>query len=64
MWRPVAQPWQYRVLDALPSGIDVAQLEQTRRMTPTERVEAMRRLVELGESMQRARKSRRSGEAP
>lgn len=48
MWFPVDEPWQYRVLDRLPAGVDVAQLEQARRMTPTERVEAMQRVVELG----------------
>jgi hypothetical protein len=55
MWFPPDQPWQYRILDQLPSGVDVAQLEQARRMTPTERVEAMCRLVELGEMLRHAR---------
>jgi hypothetical protein len=55
MWFPVEQPWQYRVLDQLPPGIDEAQLEQARRMTPTERVEAMLRMVEIGEIIRRAR---------
>ncbi len=62
MWFPVEQPWQYRVLDQLPSGIDAAQLAQARLMTPTERVEAMRRLVELGAQLKRSR-AKRAGEA-
>lgn len=57
MWFPVEQPWQYRVLDLLPPGVDFAQLEQARQMTPTERVEAMCRLVEFAEHVQRARRS-------
>lgn len=56
MWFPAEEPWQYRVLDQLPPGVDDAQLAQARRMTPTERVEAMCRLVELGELMRRARR--------
>lgn len=55
MWFPVDQPWQYRVLDRLPPGVDAAQLEQARRMSPTERVEAMRKLVELGDTIRRAK---------
>jgi orotidine-5'-phosphate decarboxylase len=55
MWMPVDEPWQYRVLDQLPPGIDLAQLDQARRMTPTERVEAMVRLVKLGEEIRRQR---------
>jgi hypothetical protein len=43
------------VLDALPPGIDLAQLEQQRRMTPTERVDAAQRLVELAEAVRTAR---------
>ena len=59
MWLPADQTWQYRVLDQLPSGIDVAQLERARRMTPTERVEAMVRLVALGEELRRGIARRR-----
>jgi hypothetical protein len=55
MWLPVDEPWQYRVLDRLPPGIDRAQLEAARRMTPTQRVEAMVRLVKLGEDIRRQR---------
>lgn len=51
MWFPPEQPWQYRILDRLPPGVDEAQLEQARRMTPTERVDAMQQLVELGNRM-------------
>ena len=41
----------FRYYGPNPGPSKVAQLEQARRMTPTERVEAMRRLVELGEKL-------------
>jgi hypothetical protein len=59
MWRPVDAPWQFRVLDALPPGIDLAQLEQQRRMTPTERVEAAQKLLELAEAVWSTKTGRR-----
>lgn len=61
MWFPEGEPWQYRILDALPSGVDDAQLEAALKMTPTERVEAARKLGELAEQLQRARKASREG---
>lgn len=60
MWFPVEQPWQYRVLDQLVRGVDLAQLERARRMTPTERVEAMCRLVELGDTLRRSKATKPS----
>ena len=41
MWFPDGEPWQYRVLDAMPPGIDEAQLERNLAMTPTERLQAV-----------------------
>jgi len=52
MWFFVEEPWQYRVLDALPRGVDLAQLEQMKRLTPSERLDAVARLMELGEELQ------------
>jgi hypothetical protein len=63
MWFFVDEPWQYRVLDQLPAGIDRAQLEQARLMTPTERVEAVTRLMEFAEELQRGM-AKRKGFAP
>jgi hypothetical protein len=57
MWRPVESPWQYRVLDATPSGIDLAQLEATRRLSPQERVVALMKLMQVVEELQLARKT-------
>lgn len=54
MWFFVEEPWQYRVLDALPPGIDRAQLERARAMTPTERLEAVEELMRTGEELARA----------
>jgi len=56
VWYPVEEFWQYRVLDQLPSGIDEAQLRAALAMTPTERVEAVRRLQALCEQLQAARR--------
>jgi hypothetical protein len=54
MWRPVDEPWQYRVLDACPPGVDEAQLEAALRMTPAERIEAAQRLSEFAAELQQA----------
>lgn len=57
-WYPIDEPWQYRVLDALPSGIDHAQLERARSMTPEERFDAAIALIAFGETMRDAMKLR------
>lgn len=54
MWSFEDEPWQYRVLDALPPGIDEAQLERDRALTPTERLEAVTRLMELADELRAA----------
>ena len=54
MWFPEDEPWQYRILDALPPGVDEAQLDAARKMTTTERIEAVIQMMELGEELQRA----------
>jgi lysozyme family protein len=47
--------WQYAVLDRLPPGIDHAQLDASLRMTPTERIDELQRLVDLAAELERAR---------
>lgn len=48
------QGWQDRILEAVPSGIDVSQIEECLRLTPTERLEQMRRFLESLEEARRA----------
>lgn len=54
MWRPPEEPWQYRILAVLPSSIDDSQLAIDLRLTPTERVEKMCRLLEAAEALRAA----------
>jgi hypothetical protein len=61
VWFFVDEPWQYRVLDALPPGVDVAQLERARSMTPSERLDSVVEMMELGEELARAVEARRTG---
>jgi len=53
MWRPVDEPWQYRLLDALPSSVDEAQLKRALEMTVSQRIDAMCRLVSAAEQLRR-----------
>jgi hypothetical protein len=59
MWYPADEPWQYRVLDALPPGIDEAQLRAGRAMTPAERIAAAEELARFAEELQAARRASR-----
>jgi hypothetical protein len=52
------EPWQYRVLDQLPSGIDEAQLREDLALTPTQRLEKLQALVAFAEEAARARRDR------
>ena len=54
MWYPATEPWQFRVLDALPPSVDVAQLQAALALTPTERVEAAMRLNAFAEEIRQA----------
>ncbi len=56
MWRPVDEPWQYRVLDAMPPSIDIEQIKRALRMTPTERILAMMNAMEAAEALRRGMK--------
>jgi hypothetical protein len=49
MWFFVEEPWQYRILDSLPGGVDHAQLAQMRKLTPSERIDAVTDAMEIGE---------------
>lgn len=62
MWYPVDEPWQYRVLDAMPPGIDEGQLRAALAMTPAERIAAAEELARFAEELQAAR--RRAQVAP
>ncbi len=39
------RPWQYELLDKMPSSIDMTQLEENLRLTPTERLEKMLKVL-------------------
>jgi hypothetical protein len=54
MWSFLEEPWQYRVLELLPPGVDRAQLAAAQRLTPTERLESVVALVELGNELRSA----------
>jgi len=53
MWRPAEEPWQYRVLDAMPPSVDVEQIKRARQMTATERILAMMSVMEAAEALRR-----------
>jgi hypothetical protein len=49
--------WQDAILDALPSGVDPTQVAENLRLSPTERLERMRRfLMQLEEARDRGRR--------
>jgi hypothetical protein len=43
--------WQQRILQSVPSGIDLVQLERFLKLSPTERLEEMRALLENAEAL-------------
>ena len=59
-WDAPAEVWQYELLDKLPRGIDVSQIEESLRLTPTERLERMRRFAEFLADARSARERRSS----
>ena len=59
MWSFEDEPWQYRVLDVLPNGVDAAQLEKALRLTPSQRIDAAVELMEAGEALQAALERRK-----
>ena len=50
-WEPPERAWQDVLLDKLPPGVDIVQLERGMRMTFTERLETVRRLAELAREL-------------
>jgi hypothetical protein len=46
--------WASEILDRIPSGIDVTQLEERLMLTPTERLERMRQFLEFLEGARRS----------
>ena len=57
MWFFPEEPWQYRVLDCLAPGVDRAQLAAAERMTPTERLDGVVALLELGQELREAKRA-------
>jgi hypothetical protein len=47
---PDVEAWQDEILDAVPSGIDPVQVRRCLELSPTERLEQMRQLLESLES--------------
>lgn len=45
--------WQDKILQSIPSGIDLHQLERFLKLSPTERLEEMRQLLENAEALRR-----------
>ena len=44
--------WQDDILASVPSGVDVTQIDENLRLTPTERLERMRRFLEAVEELE------------
>ena len=61
MWTFEEEPWQYRVLDRLPPGVDEAQLARTLAMTPSERLDAAIELMRFAEELRGAVAGRAGG---
>lgn len=53
-WEPTGEVWQYELLDKLPRSVDPTQIEESLRLTPTERLERMQRFAEFLEDVRRA----------
>jgi hypothetical protein len=47
--------WTTDILASYPSGVDITQLEERLKLTPTERLERMRRFLEFLESAKQQR---------
>ena len=51
----VERGWQDEILASVPSGVDTSQIDEGLRLTPTKRLERMRRFLESLEELQAAR---------
>jgi hypothetical protein len=54
LWEPTEYAWQYELIDKLPPSIDMAQLERSLKMAPTERLEQVRKMARFAQTMRRA----------
>lgn len=52
---PVRPAWDERILACLPPGVDLTQLREDLRLTPTQRIEKLQRLLEAFEALRPAR---------
>jgi hypothetical protein len=50
--------WQDEILAKIPSGVDPAQIDERLKLTPTERLERMRRFLEQLDEMRAQRGAR------
>ncbi|MDX2089838.1 MAG: hypothetical protein SFX73_18425 [Kofleriaceae bacterium] len=58
MWKPVEHPWQYDLLDRLPSGVDATLIDEALSITPTQRIEKAVAMMRLAEALRAARERR------
>jgi hypothetical protein len=55
-WTLPDEPWQYRILDALPSSLDMDQLRENLKLTQTERMQKLQAMVNFAAELERAGK--------
>ena len=53
-WEPTGTPWQYVLLDRMKPSIDVSQLQENLRLTPTERLQRLEALMDFLDEVRRA----------
>lgn len=53
------KPWDVRILEVIDAGVDESLIAERLKMTPTERIESMRRALVLAEDLRRAMHDRR-----
>jgi hypothetical protein len=51
-------PWEARIFAKIESGIDGSLIDERLRLTPTERLESMRQVLEFVEDVRRANRDR------
>jgi hypothetical protein len=54
-WTLPDEPWQYRLLDSLPSSLDEGQLMENLKLTPTQRMEKLQAMVDFAAELERSR---------
>lgn len=53
-WQPEGEPWQYALLDKMKPSVDLTQLEENLKLTPTERLERLAALMDFLDEVRRA----------